>query len=299
MSREAKRTSRKHVRLPGVAVPLSLLVLLAVSACQDAATAAGTALYVTTEFDPLLQLTQFRVTGDVDDGSGIPSSLLPESAGRILESGETFRVLLPDATDGAQATLRLEGLSGTDVAAVGTATATVREGYEVDVSVELVPQSVDPDAGTPDSGTPDSGTPDSGPGNSCLDCADGCCRNNACVPRTFMTCGVGGVACTACDPGRASACSPQGFCACGSGPACSGPGVDRCTNGECKCGSSGPCGPGQECVGGTCRCTPTSCPSGCCAGNTCEPGNEQSKCGTRGQACNQCRRSCEEDRTCK
>ncbi|MFP2930635.1 hypothetical protein ACLESO_36640 [Pyxidicoccus sp. 3LG] len=40
-------------------------------------------------------------------------------------------------------------------------------------------------------------------------------------------------------------------------------------------------------------------PNGCCSGDTCEPGNEQSKCGTGGEACNPCRRECRADRTCR
>ncbi|MBZ4422946.1 hypothetical protein K8638_41565 [Myxococcus sp. RHST-1-4] len=270
---------------------MAVLALLAASACQDAARAAGTALYVTTEFDPLLQLTQFRMSGRVDGGDLRPA-LLPEHPGRILQSGETFRVLLPDAPDGARVTLRLEGMRGSELAALGTVDAAVREGYEVDVQVRLAPWPERPDAGTPDSGTPDAST-------FCVSCPDGCCRNGYCVPRTFQSCGVGGVDCTVCDGARANACSALGTCTCGGGPACTGTHVDRCADGQCKCGGSGPCGAGQECVNGECRCTPGSCPDGCCVGSTCEPGNEQSKCGTAGQACQQCRRECTAERVCR
>ncbi|WP_240359606.1 hypothetical protein [Pyxidicoccus trucidator] len=276
---------------------------MATSACQDAATAAGTALYVTTEFDPLLQLTQLQVSGQVEGGGELPGALLPENPGRILQSGETFRVLLPEAPDGARVTLRLQGRSGAALAAEGTAETQVRAGYEVDVRVALVPWSEVPDSGTPDggdAGTPDggdSGTPDAG--SFCMNCPDGCCRDGFCVPRTFQSCGVGGVGCTVCDGVRANACSALGTCTCGGNPACGGINVDRCDKGQCKCGGSSPCGPGQACVDGRCRCTPGSCPNGCCSGDTCEPGNEESKCGTGGEACEKCRRECTAERTCR
>ncbi|NMO16033.1 hypothetical protein HPC49_01630 [Pyxidicoccus fallax] len=301
---------------------MAAVLAVVASACQDAATASGTALYVTTEFDPLLQLTQFKVSGTVTDGSeggdagadggankasSIPASLLPETAGRILQSGETFRVLLPDAKEGARVKLVLEGMSGPELAAVGTAEVTVREGYEVDIRVRLEPASEPPDAGTPDAGTPDSGTPDGGTpdagssdaGTFCMDCPDGCCRGGFCVPRTFQSCGVGGVDCTVCDGVRANACSALGTCTCGNGPACTGSNVDRCSNGQCRCGNNNACGAGQVCMDGQCRCTPESCPNGCCDGNVCRAGNEQSRCGLGGQACEQCRRECTSQRTCK
>ncbi len=296
---------------------MAVLAVVA-SACQDAATASGTALYVTTEFDPLLQLTQFKVSGTVTDGSeeedagadggmgkgsSIPTSLLPETAGRILQSGETFRVLLPDAKDGARVKLVLEGMSGAELAAIGTAEATVREGYEVDLGVRLEPASEPPDAGTPDGGTPDSGTPDPGTpdaGSFCIDCPDGCCRGGFCVRRTVMSCGVGGVECTVCDGVRADNCSSRGTCSCGNGPACGGGNVDRCTNGQCRCGNGNACGSGQVCVDGQCRCTPESCPNGCCDGNVCRPGTEDSKCGNAGQACQSCRKECKlPERVCR
>ncbi|MFP2908040.1 hypothetical protein ACLESD_23920 [Pyxidicoccus sp. 3LFB2] len=302
MAHEGVPRARRHVRPAPIRVVLAgLLALLATSACQEAST--GTALFVTADFDPLLQLTQLQVSGQVEDGGDIPVALLPENPGRILQSGETFRVLLPDAPDGARVTLRLQGRSGSALAAEGTAEAQVQSGREVDVRVELVPWTEVPDGGRPDSGTPDGGNVDSGTpdaGSFCENCPDGCCRNGFCVPRTFQSCGVGGVDCTVCDGVRANACSRLGTCTCGNNPVCSGINVDRCDNGQCKCGSSSPCGPGKECVGGQCRCTPGSCPNGCCVGDTCEPGNEKDKCGTGGAACQNCRGStCTAERVCR
>jgi len=334
MTHEGEQKAGRPVGSLGVRVVLAVLAVLATSGCQDAAKEVGTALYVTAEFDSQLQLTQFQVAGQVEDGGDIPSTLLPENPGRILQSGETFRVLLPEAPDSARVTLRLKGLSGVSLAAEGTAEAQVRAGYEVDVRVELVPWSEVPDGVGTDAGT-DSGTPDAG--NSCGNCRDGCCRDGSCVPRTFQSCGVGGVDCTACNANRANACSALGTCTCGVNSACSGPNVDRCDNGQCKCGTSGPCGagqacvngqckcgsngpcgegqacvngqckcgssgpcrPDQECVNGQCSCTSSSCPNGCCAGDTCEPGTEKSKCGKNGDACQQCSRSCNPGRVCR
>jgi len=298
MTHEGGQKNGRHVGSPGVRVVLGVLAVLAVlatSGCQDAAKAAGTALYVTADFDPLLQLTQFEVAGQVEGGDDIPSTLLPENPGRILQSGETFRVLLPEAPDGARVTLRLKGRSGVSLAAEGTQEAQVRAGYEVDVRVELVPWSEVPDGGGTDAGTRDAGNP----GSACANCPEGCCRNGLCVPRTFQSCGVGGADCTVCNADRANACSTRGSCTCGGNPVCSGTNVDRCDNGQCKCGSSGPCGEGKACVNGQCRCTSSSCPNGCCSGDTCEPGNTQAKCGTGGEACQQCRKDCTSARVCR
>jgi hypothetical protein len=296
-----------------------LALLLAVGACQDTATEAGTALYVTADFDPALRLTQLRVEGTVEGGEAVGPSVLPDSPGRELGRGETFRVLLPDAPEGALVRLELKGLREGLPAARGMAEARVRQGHEVDVVVRLeswseppdsgtpdggepdsgVPDGGDPDAGTPDSGTPDSGTPDSGAGTFCMDCPNGCCRNGFCVEKTFLTCGVGGVDCVACDGVRADTCSAVGVCGCGNGPVCTGGNVDRCVGGQCRCGTGGPCGAGQVCDNGQCRCTPSSCPDGCCAGNVCRPGNEQAACGKGGAACDDCRKECTAQRVCK
>lgn len=293
MTREEARRGWRHVRPTRVALGLAwLALLLAAGACQDAATAAGTAFYVTADFDPGLGLTQLKVSGEVDGTPVVGPSLLPENPGRALASGETFRVLLPDAAEGTQVTLELEGLSGEALVARGEAVAEVREGYEVDVQVRLEPWSAPPDSGTPDAGTPDGGT-------SCTDCADGCCRNGFCVGRTFLTCGVGGVECVACDGVRADNCSAQGVCACGGGPVCTGNSVDRCVGGQCLCGSGPACGAGQVCMDGQCRCTPGSCPDGCCDGNVCRPGTEQAACGKGGGACEACRKECKADQTCR
>ncbi len=262
----------------------ALVCAVLLASCRDPETAAGTALYVTTEFDPTLLLTQVRVWGSVESGPTFGPKLLPEQQDRVLHSGETVRILLGNVANGTTATVYVEGLRDRVVVAKGMGSVQVRDGYEVDVDLRLEPTSSNPTGG-------DGGTVDF-----CAGC-EGCCYGGRCTSPSFNTCGSGGIACVTCDPARANACDPRGVCVCGNNPSCSGLNVDRCEGGQCKCGGSSPCGPGQECVDGTCRCTPSSC-SGCCSGNTCEPGNTKDKCGKGGEACRKCNKNCTADRTC-
>lgn len=280
MMRGSGWTGGERGRVCGRGV-LALVCAVVLVSCRDPATVSGTALYVTTEFDPSLLLTQVRVWGSVDGGQTFGPHVLPEQPGRLLQSGETVRILLAEAANGAQAKVLLEGLRDNVVLARGEGTAQVRDGYEVDVTVRLTPSSTTP--------------PDDG-GTFCREC-NGCCKQGYCTTSSFNTCGQGGIACVACDPARANACDERGVCVCGSGPACTGLNVDRCDNGQCKCGSSSACGPGQECVNGECLCTSNSC-TGCCSGNTCEPGTSKDKCGNGGGACRKCDKTCSADRTC-
>lgn len=274
---------------------LALVCAVLLAACRDPAAAAGTSLYVTTEFDTTLLLTQMRVVGSVESGPTFGPHILPEQQARVLNSGETVRILLGNVANGTNATVNVEGLRDRVLVARGKGTAQVRDGYEVDVTIRLEPTA--PPHNTGDGGT--GNTPDGGGGGGgdfCAGC-EGCCYNGRCTSPSFNTCGSGGIACVACDPARNDACDVRGVCVCGTGLSCEGLNVDRCVGGQCKCGSSSPCGPGQECVGGTCRCTPNSC-SGCCAGNTCEPGNTRDKCGKGGEACRKCNKNCTPERTC-
>lgn len=84
---------------------------------------------------------------------------------------------------------------------------------------------------------------------------DGCCQGSTCVPldaQSTSACGRAGEACSACDPGFA--------CAVGN------------------------------CVVDTGQCSPVSCPSGCCVGNTCFQPDAQmwAACGAGGEACGYC-----------
>src|SRR5207249_4948811 len=67
--------------------------------------------------------------------------------------------------------------------------------------------------------------------------------------------------------------------------------ADGCSaTGACTCGGGAACGSGQACIGGMCRCTATTCPTGCCQGDTCVPYSSQSdlSCGTSGAMCGAC-----------
>lgn len=277
-------TGRPWVRAGwrGVLALVSAVLLLS---CRDPAAVSGTALYVTTEFDPALLVTQMRVWGSLEDGRTFGPYLLPEQPERLLHSGETVRILLADAANGSRASVLIEGLRESVVLARGEGSAQVRDGYEVDVTIRL--------AAWP----PKEEVPDGGPGGFCTNCEEGCCIQGYCTTSQFRTCGKGGFACVECDAVRANACDERGVCVCGTGPACTGLNVDRCVNGQCKCGSSSPCGPGQECVNGACTCTRNSC-AGCCSGNTCESGTSKDKCGGGGAACTKCDKACGTDRLC-
>ncbi len=271
MSPVGVNSGRTLVRL------LSCIVLgsVALAACRDPAAASGTALFVTTEFESSLNLDRLRVSATAE-GASVPTTLLPQDSSRALQSGETFRVLLDGAVDGTQATVRVEGLRGdTAGVAAGEATATVRAGYEVEVTVRLT------------------ATPT---GTFCLDCPDGCCREGVCTARTFRSCGVGGVACELCDDTRADTCTGRGTCGCGDGPAC-GANTDRCAMGRCFCGLGNACGPGLACINGFCRCDPSTC-AGCCDGNSCIPAPNKNQCGKDGAACRKCDKRCNPDGSC-
>jgi hypothetical protein len=96
--------------------------------------------------------------------------------------------------------------------------------------------------------------------------------------------------------------------------------TNSCSGGQCRCGTGPACGAGQHCVLGSCQCTPSSCPNGCCdplrdacvaendlcannflclggqcqctgcvsAGGDCRPGNSGMECGKNGVQCNDC-----------
>lgn len=147
-------------------------------------------------------------------------------------------------------------------------------------------------------------------------CPDGCCGIGPQGPTCFdgttsSACGVGGKTCDACDAaGRGQVCDPQAR-KCVAAPSC-GPGTcdGCCKSGVCVGGQDiAACGAGgQACVdcsasatscvpsrsiGGTCegpppKCTPTSCASGCCNGDTCLPGTDDGSCGTGGVQCANC-----------
>ncbi|OJH35295.1 hypothetical protein BON30_39390 [Cystobacter ferrugineus] len=259
---------------------LVLVGAVLMGACRDPAKASGTALYITAEFDPSLLITQVRVWGDVDGQPHFGPQVLPEKAQRVLNSGETLRVLLGDVPNGVRAEVNVEGLRDGSVVARGTGGADIRDGYEVEVSLRLEPT------------TP--GNPDT----FCLGC-EGCCIQGQCTSPTFNTCGTGGIACVACDPNLASHCDGRGVCMCGASTSCSPRTADRCLLGMCRCGNSQECGPGQQCVSGQCICSPESC-AGCCTGNVCDQGTSADRCGRGGVVCQKCdkKQSCTAEAVC-
>jgi cysteine-rich repeat protein len=93
-----------------------------------------------------------------------------------------------------------------------------------------------------------------------------------------------------CDDGDActtnDTCDSSGVCV-GGGPVDCAPAGDQCVSGACSCGGGPTCSAGQRCVSGTCVCDATSCPSGCCSGNTCMVPSPLS-CGTGGASCVAC-----------
>jgi hypothetical protein len=285
------RKANSAARWLGCFCGIWLVGLVVVSgACRDPV---GTALYVTIDFPPSLLMDQLLVSGTVA-GSGIGPQYLPEQPERILANGDSFRVLLPSAVDKSEAELTVEGLREGTRVAMGTGTAQIQEGSEVDITVHLEPATPPPPPPPPDGGVPDGGPTDP---NFCPNCASGCCQGGICTTSTFNTCGSGGVACKVCD-GRADSCAAAGFCACGRGPACDPRTTDRCAGGVCRCGLGFQCALGQECVSGRCECTANSC-SGCCTtNNTCEPGNTKDVCGRGGADCRKCNRTCGPQGTC-
>ncbi|HEY3817437.1 MAG TPA: hypothetical protein VGL81_09715 [Polyangiaceae bacterium] len=134
---------------------------------------------------------------------------------------------------------------------------------------------------------------------------NGCCEGNECLAGTDPNeCGLNGQACLHCESSNL-ACSPQQTCVqppCGP-QTCSGCCFgDECLSGTdpAACGIQGAvCGnclaTGGKCVGeglgGVCEgastCSPANC-QGCCAGNTCVPGDSPSQCGFGGQQCGNC-----------
>lgn len=114
-----------------------------------------------------------------------------------------------------------------------------------------------------------------GQGVNCTLLCAGCCDGGTCLAGTAdNACGRNGVACGIC-PAGADTCCNRGC-------------VDTETD-EANCGSCGnACAGGEVCTGGVCRCTPASCPSGCCDGDRCRNGTTTQFCGAGGGICIAC-----------
>lgn len=139
-------------------------------------------------------------------------------------------------------------------------------------------------------------------------CPGGCCDvAGLCQSGAALTqCGTGGEACQDCQAEGFSVCDPTQH-ACGTpvpvcnfttckgccvGNTCFGGGDQTtCGMGGGNCQDCAANSPPEACVGGQCVqqtvCDPQTC-SGCCAGNSCLPGNSSTACGTQGQQCVSC-----------
>ncbi len=137
-------------------------------------------------------------------------------------------------------------------------------------------------------------------------CANGCCNGNVCVQFSSQSgsqCGHGGASCGSCANNLCDLTT--GVCACDANTCpsgcCSGGASGTCeayaseSNGSCGSAGAtcGPCSGTQECNknNGQCVCDATSCPNGCCSGNTCVLYASQSpttQCGTGGAQCAPC-----------
>jgi Pentapeptide repeats (8 copies) len=101
-----------------------------------------------------------------------------------------------------------------------------------------------------------------------------CCEGACCLPGA-SECNPSGLCCAPNCTGRE--CGPDG---CGSGGTC-GPNQGACPAGA-QCGTDGQCH-------GTRRCTPQTCPTGCCdANNVCRSGSTDAICGRGGAPCVRC-----------
>jgi hypothetical protein len=141
------------------------------------------------------------------------------------------------------------------------------------------------------------GTTACGPDN-----CGGCCNAaGQCVTGTDTTaCGANGAKCDSC--GLNEVCAPNGTCQ--AQPTCGPSNCPGCcvgnqcvisttpiacgTKGQvCKtCGPNEICDPTGKCVSGS-VCNPATC-GGCCVGDICAVGTQQTACGTNGTACLNC-----------
>jgi len=159
------------------------------------------------------------------------------------------------------------------------------------------------------------------PGN-----CQGCCQGTSCLTGNDpQACGIGGTVCTncaqtggqcipegptggfcsnpqSCDATNCTGCCEQtpqgGSCVPGTDPTACGAGGNTCE--DCTA-FNGTCGGGQ-CIGPPPPvCDPSTCPTGCCDGTNCLPGNLDTFCGTGGVACVDCetsKKTCSTGQTC-
>lgn len=131
------------------------------------------------------------------------------------------------------------------------------------------------------------------------DNCDGCCRDDKCEKGdTESACGSGAAACQICygaqrckDGVCKEPCGPNNCAGCCDGDTCrSGEETGACGADGVACkscqqqGSTFICS-NKKCIDGSCKAT---CASGCCTGETCQPGTAANACGRGGEGCIDC-----------
>jgi hypothetical protein len=255
--------------------PCLVVALLALAACSDPAKANGTALFVVSNWDAGVEVTQLFFTGRLMGGSDVfKPSYRPDTAGGPLAPPQSVRVLLQPGFGGSPVTVQVVGYNADGTpAAFGSTGATLIDGVEVPVNVDLLPAAPPP----PSDGGSRPG--DGGvviTGGDCAQCTKSCCLHvfNTAVCLSDVpgdldkyACGAVGKTCRGCDPLIANACDVSAGCRCGTGPACA---------------------QGQFCNAGRCECGPPSC-NGCCTlDGACVAGNAVDRCGSGGFRCELC-----------
>lgn len=248
-------------RLTRIAVAL-LLSSAAVVACGDEETSFFLRI---TGADGASQL---EVSGHQEDALLFGPERRPDTADATLSGEQTLRIRF-NTPPGAPVRIQVSALADGRKIAEGSAEDTPRKGEEVELRIGLLPVTQEPgtdggaDGGVPDAGEPDGGT-DGGDPDAGL--PDGGAPDAGGPDAGAPDAGV----CTGCTQG--SSCLPGDT--------------------EAACGTAGntcqACVGDAYCVAGQCqRCTPQSCPLGCCDRGVCYTPS-QAQCGLSGAACVAC-----------
>lgn len=219
----------------------SLMLALALSlfACSDS----SPTMLIVVDDPANLAPTQLRMTIKVE-GADALSITRPEPASQPLPSGQSLRVLLPEAALDTSVSVVVEGLL--DGESQGSASGTFQPiaGEELVARLSLTPKA---DVTC---------SPES--------CPDGCCLDGVCRLAQLDSCGQGGASCEPCDPKRADTCE-AGACRCGAGDPCTGD--TACIDGACAPVVSTGCTVDADCQGSAVRdgCYASVCQDGVCA----------------------------------
>lgn len=252
--------------------PAIALLCGALLSC-DPATANGTALFVTVNWQSGWPIVALRFSGVAQGTPAFATTTRPDAAGPELGSPQTVRILLADSLGGQTVDVTAEGLQADGgVFARGAAGVMAVKGREEELAITLLQEA--PDAGSPDAGI-DGGNPD---GGSCT-CKTGCC------PAGQTTCAKLNGTYFACPSTPGSTCVSQ----------CDGQASDRCAGTSCACGNHAACGNGLRCAvsssTSSCVCDAKSACNGCCDSPTScvlRTAEDNSHCGAGGATCDNC-----------